>query len=243
MHRMLKSLCCALLIGCGSSNNAPADLSMNGDMAAPPSIPWTASVVDIQTRSALSGVKVCVAPGNQVCAQTDTVGQATLMVPQNAQFMLSYTLAGYPPQYTEHSSTTNVNSSGYLLVSATVEGTLASAVSQQLDPSKANLVFSAVDINYAPLAGVTFAATPTAGAGPYYFGSSSGLPDANATATNSNGLGFVLNVPAGDYDVTATLTGKSCAGAPDKSWPGNTAASAKSRAIAGAITTISIMCK
>jgi hypothetical protein len=211
------------------------------DLAMAQGVSWTTSVLDLQSQKPLAGVNVCIAPANQVCATTTASGMVALTVPPSAQFMLSYTLANYATQFTEHTSSTIAGSNQYLMVSSSTASVLAAAVSKQMDPNKGSLVFSAIDATSLPLSGVTFAITPASGDGPYYF-SSSGLPDSSAKSSSSNGLGFVLNLTASDYDVTAMLTGKTCSGSPNKSWPGSTSASVKARSIVGGITTVSLVC-
>ncbi len=217
------------------------DMTRSPDMSAQ-GITWTTTVIDISTMRGLQGVNVCIYPGNQTCAMTNSAGTESLPVPENSQFMLSYTLSGYVPAYTESTSTTVSDTNNFLLVSTSNEGLLAGAVGKSLDTSKASMVYLALDTNRQPIAGVSFTMTTPAGDGIYYFGSS-GYPSTSATQTSTNGIGFVINAPAADYDVTATATGKSCAGTPTKSWPGMTASSVKARAIAGAVTTVAFTCQ
>lgn len=244
MRRMsfVLALASTLAAGCSGSSMNGADQGGGPDLTVSTAVAWTTNVTDLQSQAALSGVQVCIAPDNQICATTDSSGNATFMAPLNAQFMLSYTQSGYAPQYTEHTSTNIANGNRYLLISTAIRGALVGAVGQSLDPTKGNIIMSAIDgaTNPMPLSGVTFAATPTAGTGPYYFNGS--LPDSNAKSTSSNGLGFILNVPPADYSVTAALTGKSCAGSLNKSWIDTPATNVKVRTIAGALTTVSIVC-
>jgi hypothetical protein len=243
MRCPLFALALSLVAGCSNSpgSSATPDLAPSPpDLAAQHPL-WTTTVRDIQTMNVLAGVSVCIAPANTVCNTTNASGSVTFSAPKNSQFLLSYSLANYVQSYTEHTSTTVDDYNNFLLASVSTQGALSGALSKTVDPSKGNLVLSVVDTQIKPLAGVKFSLTPVAGDGPYYFGPF--LPDKTVTSTSSNGLGLVLNLAAADYDITASLAGKSCAGLPANSWQGQTATSAKGRVIVGGITAVTFLCQ
>jgi len=55
-----------------------------------------------------------------------------------------------------------------------------------------------------PVAGATISATPT---GEIHYNGSAGVPQAQASATAADGIGYAMNVPAGTISVGATKTG------------------------------------
>jgi len=58
-----------------------------------------------------------------------------------------------------------------------------------------------------PVEGATISSTPASGA--YRYNNTSGLPSGNATATSTDGVAFMFNVPSGPITVTATKAGMS----------------------------------
>jgi hypothetical protein len=61
------------------------------------------------------------------------------------------------------------------------------------------------DATMTGVAGATFTATPAGGM--IHYNSSSGLPQAQATSTAADGIGYYMNAPAGNVTVGATKTG------------------------------------
>jgi len=245
--------------GCGddsaSTDSGTTDMSVSHDQSVSPDMASTAdmnfpriTITGTITKQGtmplapLAGVQVCVYPSTTGCATTAADGTYSLMVPATGPSGVTFTLNGYVPVLQEITPPEPIGVDFQLIPAATA-GILATLLHISLDETKGLFATIAVDPGTGmPLSGVSFTVTPApgAGTGPYYV--SGGFPDPQATATSADGSALYLNVPVGDYTVTATLAGKVCGPLPPRAWVKDQL-TAKATAVAGVLTGFSFACQ
>jgi hypothetical protein len=88
-------------------------------------------------------------------------------------------------------------------VDASTFSLLGGAVGVTVDPTAGFVVVQALDCNLQPLAGATVSTNPP-GTVKY---DTAGTPSSGATVTDTDGLAFVFNIPAGNVDISAERYG------------------------------------
>ncbi len=191
-------------------------------MDAPPNVPATITVSGMAAEKSATGTTpkagVMVAAYRNsdpstpvVMATTDASGNYTLMIPTNGMPLDGYvkaTLTGlidtylYPPRPL---AADFANASIFMITTQTrdaLSGALCGSAQLDTNGAIAVLVEDAANM---PIAGATISSTPAAAK--YCYNGSSGLPDKTVTVTAADGIGYVLNVPAGEVTVSAAKSG------------------------------------
>jgi hypothetical protein len=236
----------------GTSSNPDMTMTSNPDTAMAQTVTVSGKVLDYRTTPAMpmpiQGVQVCVYPDTASCVMTDAAGDyKNLLAAQNAQVGISFTKNGFLDSIAEITTTKMAASENYLLIDSGTATGLAALLGAQIDEAKSLLATTAVDTMGNYLKGVSFGSMPATGmnTGPYYFvmpAAGMFLPDKNATATSENGAAIFLNVPAGDYTVTATAMNKVCVPVPTQAWVGTQPNQAKVKAIAKKFVSFAFVC-
>jgi len=144
-----------------------------------------------------------------VMTTTDANGNYSLVVPTNGAPLDGYlkaTGSGYvdtylypPAPLTADFSDASVN----MLTSSTYS--LVFTLSQVTQtPGTGLIALEVMDSTMTTVAGATVSTNP---AGTYRYNGSSGTPDKTSTSTQSDGIAYVLNVPAGSVTVSAAMSG------------------------------------
>jgi hypothetical protein len=212
------------LVACGGSGggNSTPDGAKSADahifMDAPPVVPQMikfSGVTSESTQSSdvpLAGVVVGVyASANEstplAMATSDGSGAYTLMVPTNGSVVDGYikaTKSGYTDNYVYPAAPfqgdqlmANAN-----LVTTSNFGLLGFLVGQTA--GKGLIVAEILSSADASVMGATVASTPASGT--YRYSDSGGTPT-STSSTNTDGASFMVNVPAGHVDISATKSG------------------------------------
>ncbi len=182
----------------------------------------------------VAGVEVCVKEHPAVpCATSCAGGLFSLAgVPDHQDVTLVARKTGYLPLELPRAARQPAGGYYHYLVSALALDALAAGIDRPLDPQAA-MILAAAD-----RPGVRFDLTPTSGCGPIYAGDD-GLPDARQPATGQPALGWLVNLAAADYAITASLHGVPCA--VHLGWR-TEATVARVRATAGAVVAPSFSC-
>ncbi|MBL0214978.1 MAG: hypothetical protein IPQ07_13965 [Myxococcales bacterium] len=199
--------------GGGGGADAPVDVTVNTTIT----ISGVASEITATGRVAQAGVQIVVlkVSDDSVIAMTtsDAAGAFTVSAPSNGAAIDGYlkaTKSGlkdtylYPPG----PLATDFSGATTLMLKANTQSLanqLAGAAAP--DPAKGWIGVLVVDGPTAaamPVMGVTITASPT---GEIHYNSSAGLPQAQAMSTATDGIGYVMNVPAGQVMISATKTG------------------------------------
>lgn len=204
-------LCCAL-IGCGDDG---------GSADAPPSAPAMITVSGTATKhentstSPAAGVMVGAYknsdPNTAVAtAMTDANGNYTMMIPTGGVAVDGYlkaTLASfldtylYPPKALDAdfnmASLNMVNTSTLSLLSGTLCGSTQ-------DTAKGVIAVIVADANMTAVKGASVSSSPTA---QKYCYNSGGFPNKTATATDTDGIAYMINLAPGEVTVNAMMTG------------------------------------
>ena len=147
-------------------------------------------------------------------ATTDASGNYTMMLPTGGVALDGYlkgTLSGfidtylYPPKPLsadfDKASMNMVNTSTLDTLSGTLCG-------NNQDLAKGLVAVIVADANNTAIAGAMVSSTPTAAKYCYNkTGSIGTIPDKSATVTETDGIGYMINLPPGQVTVTATKTG------------------------------------
>jgi hypothetical protein len=204
-------LCCALL-GCGDDG---------GSADAPPSAPPMITVSGTATKhentstSPAAGVMVGAYknsdPNTAVAtAMTDANGNYTMMIPTGGVAVDGYlkaTLASfldtylYPPKALDAdfnmASLNMVDDSTLMLLSGSLCGS-------QQDTAKGVIAMIVADANMTAVKGASVSSSPAA---QKYCYNQGGFPNKSATATDTDGIAYMINLPPGDVTVNARMTG------------------------------------
>jgi hypothetical protein len=218
MRTTLIALCC-FAIGCGGDGGGGgADA---GFMDAPPNVPAMITISGEATKregagSATPAEGVMVAayknsdPNTPIAtATTDAAGLYTLTVTTNGQALDGYlksTLAGfldtylYPPRPLVE----NFDGASLNIINQSSLDLLNTLCQNSQDPANAVIAVLVVDATDTAVEGAAVASTPASG--DYCYNADSGFPGGD-TVTNTDGIAYMLNVPAGNVMVTATKSG------------------------------------
>jgi len=206
---------CLFALGCGDDGGGePAD--------APPNVPamitvsGTAAEKSAGGTTPKSGVMVAAYRNSDpntvvVMTTTDASGNYSLVIPTNGMVLDGYvkaTLSGlvdtylYPPK----PLAADFASASIFMITPSTRSTLSGLLcgSDQMDSNGAVAVL-VEDAANMTIAGATVSSTPAAAK--YCYNGSNGLPDKNATGTAMDGIGYMLNVTAGEVTVSASKSG------------------------------------
>jgi hypothetical protein len=204
---------CLFALGCGDdggggsadASTAPAMITVSG----------TATKREGTSSNPAAGVMVGAyknsdAATSLATATTDAAGMYSMMIPTGGTALDGYlkaTLTGfldtylYPPKPLaadfDSASLNLVNQSTLDLLSGTLCGTLQ-------EGSKGLIAVLVVDAADMPVAGATITGSP---APAKYCYNSGGFPNKNATMTDTDGIAYMINLPAGEVTVSAAKTG------------------------------------
>ncbi len=219
---MTSRLACVLLLSslaaCGSdSNNTPMP---DAPGSAAQMITITGHAQQPLPSMVLAGVTVgayqnandstAIATGT-----TDTSGNFTIQVMTNGVALdgfLKASLSGYLDTYLYPPSPITADYSGAsmnLINESTLETLSGSFCHHGITNANGVIAVEVVDASMTPVAGAAISSTPAPMA--YcYNGATAGVPDSTATATSTDGIGYMLDV-SGEVTVSATKTGSTFA--------------------------------
>lgn len=201
----------ATLAACGGDSKKTPDAPMAPAMIT---ISGTASEITATGRTPKQGVAVTafkVSDDSMIATTTtDAQGNFTITAPTNGSAVDGYvkaTLSGLKDTYLYPPAPLTADFSGatVLMLSPTTQG-LANQLAGAAAPDATKgwigvLVVDAANMN---VAGATLTASPN---GEIHYNGSSGVPQAQATMTAMDGIGYVMNVAAGQVMVGAMKSG------------------------------------
>jgi len=86
----------------------------------------------------------------------------------------------------------------------------ASELGVTLEANTGSVVFTALSVLGAPVAGYSLAISPQAGSGPFFVNATSGDFDPSLTTSSAAGLGSVVNLPTAKYKMDFSSTTLNC---------------------------------
>ncbi len=225
MRRMKAHFLLIAIAACGGSSNPQSDDAPPADakvfLDAPPVVPQSFTISGKTSERSLSGETVvegvtiqAFASSNEAMpiatATTDAQGSYTLTVMTNGAPLDGYLLAtktGYVDIYLYPTAPFIADFTGgdVNMLTPSNKDFLNSLASGNQMAGKGMIGLQIRDAAGQPVAGATVSSTPASGA--YRYTNTSGLPSGNATATSSDGVAFMFNVPSGPITVTATKSG------------------------------------
>ena len=143
-------------------------------------------------------------------ATTDASGAFTMMVPTGGVALQGYvkaTLSGYVDTYLYPPTIVTADQTGLTVFMVTPD--ILTFLSSNLchdaqDTTKGVIALEVLDASMAKVAGATVASSPAAMSDCY---NSGGTPSSSVHMTDTDGIGYLLNVPAGTATVSATKSG------------------------------------
>ena len=238
---MTSRFACVLLLtslaACGSSDNNTTPDSALGSAAQMVTISGTSKANTGTSTSPLAGVAINVyATSNDSTpigtTTSDTAGNWMVTVPTGGHALDGYvkaTVTGYVDSYLYPPKTITADFSGAAMniITQNTYDLVSNLCSGAQLNTNGGIAVEVVDAAGTAVAGATISSTPAASKYCYNSGGNPSLPSGSATATATDGLGYMFNV-TGSAMVTATLSGKT--------FLGHTV-----NARAGALTTTQIM--
>jgi hypothetical protein len=202
--------CVRFLDGSRVANGSPFKIQTT----FPKTVTVTGSMLDFETNKPVSDGKVCVQEEPTLpCATTTATGAYALNdVPNEKDVTLGFKKTGYLSYAVAHGIHQALNNYSCHWLPTTARPTLESKIGAALDPSKGMLLVAVTRV------GATVKLTPAAGIGPVY-ANAEGWPDPSLTGASTQGWVWFVNLPPGDYQVTATgASGTPCP--VEKGWKG-----------------------
>jgi len=213
-------LLCCFVLGCGGGGG---DDGGGGSADAAPQVPATITIMGVAAEKSATGTtpKANVMVGAYrnsdpntpvVTAMSDASGNYTLAIPTNGMPIDGYvkaTLTGlidtylYPPR----PLVADFSGASIFMITTGTRDALSGALcgNAQMDSNGAVAVL-VEDTAAMPIAGASISSMPAAMK--YCYNGTSGLPDKNATGTAADGIGYMLNVTAGEVTVNASKSGQ-----------------------------------
>lgn len=213
-----------LLLGCGDDDAGtvsdagqdaaePEDVFVPGD--AGPTATWEVDVRDLLTGDPVTTARICVHRVPELpCASVNMDGVAMLEVPVNIDLQLHTTATRYMDQLNTFTSDGEPRRVRLDIAKTSNIVPLLSAAGVTLDREKGQLAFLAQSGPGDGLADVTATLDPAGGEGPFFTRDS--IPDAELTATTSDGLGVYANVDPGELEVVYANPAGDCTA--DEGW-------------------------
>lgn len=200
-----------MLAACGGSDTKAVDAPPA--VAAMLTLSGTASSIGIGGRTPEPGVVINaykVSDDSMIgTATTDTSGNFTLTVSTGGVAVDGYlkgTKATFKDTYLYPPAPLTANFSGatVLLLTPSTWNQATQIAGATQTAGNGWIGVLVVDTTMTAVAGATISSTP---AGMVHYNSSSGLPQAQATMTAADGIGYVMNVAAGQVSMSAAKTG------------------------------------
>lgn len=144
-------------------------------------------------------------------ATSDASGNYTLTITTNGTPLDGYlkaTLTGYIDTYLYPPKplVADFSSASIYMITPQTRDALSGALCRSMqEVGKGAVAVLVEDAPSMPVAGATISSTPAAAK--YCYNGSNGLPDPNAMATVADGIGYMLNLPAGEVTVSASKSG------------------------------------
>jgi hypothetical protein len=218
---MNRALAIAFVFGAcgGGSGNSNADAGADAHvfLDAPPVVPQMITIAGMSTEDGqssstpLAGVAISVVKQSDettplATATTDAQGKYSVMVPTGGGVVDAYIVAtksGYADNYVYPAAPfqTDTLMANANLITSSNFNLLGIFTGQQT--GKGLIVIEILDANMMPVMGATVTSTP---ASTYRYSDSNGTPT-STTATAADGTAFLINVPPGHVDVSATKAG------------------------------------
>lgn len=238
----------AALSACGTSPGGAGGGGHGGGDAggggAGTSIALTVRFIDAVTKLGLSGVHVC-AEGHAdfPCEDTGPGGVVTVSLPKETELLLGCTKDGHVPTYmTLTTGREDVDVGVFRLLDEATTATFVSLAGASQDPTKGILVANAYDDiveRDTRVDGATFSLDPAGGKGPIY-GGVAGPPDPKLTGSTTGGPAMFFELDPGDRTVTIAHPARACERG--FGWPGASETAARTKVIAGGMSTVTFVC-
>jgi hypothetical protein len=206
---------CLFALGCGDDGGGGG-----GQMDAPPNVPATITVSGIATERSTSstprmGVMIGAYrnsdPNTPVAtATTDAAGMYTLTITTNGMPLDGYVKATYTGLldtylYPPKPLIADFDGASIFMVSSSTLGLLSNLLCRNdQDLAKGLVAVLVTDAADMPVAGAAVSSTPAAAKYCYNMG---GNPTGDATMTDVDGIGYMLNLPPGEVTVSASKSG------------------------------------
>ncbi|NOY25088.1 MAG: carboxypeptidase-like regulatory domain-containing protein [Oligoflexia bacterium] len=212
----------ALVSACGSESSddtgtsGTSGTSSTSGTSAAPTVTLTGQVIGVLNTEPIEGATVCLDGDATSCVASDSSGVFSIELPEDSDVTVTFSKTDFPTTYMPHHTTTQDLEWRLGMMSWAEADLQATLVDAKLDHSLGTLTFGLVDASAqgADVSGVAVSLSPEAGLGPILV-DSDGLPSLKLTETGT-GFGGWVNLPEGDYTVSFTYSGMSCA--PTYAW-------------------------
>ncbi len=202
------------VVACGGGSSEPLP-------DAPKVTTFPGQVVD-GSGAGIAGASICVLHSELACQTTDGAGNFSFPLPSmpGAQLAVEVTANGYVGVVSLDAEPVAAN--GVMTALFPAEVTLISAAQAATTLGSAGIAYPGtggfLDLRLSgdtaiDLSGATVAIAPAGGVGPVYFGSD-GMLDPALTSSTTNGYVRFGDLPAGQYDLTASAPNKTCSATP-----------------------------
>lgn len=143
-------------------------------------------------------------------ATTDASGMFTMMVPTGGVALQGYvkaSISGYLDTYLYPPTAVTADETGltvYMVTADTLNILSSNLCHDQQQTTKGVIGLEVLDASMAKVAGATVSSSPAAMSDCY---NSNNTPSSSMHVTDTDGIGYLINVPAGTVSVTATKSG------------------------------------
>ena len=198
---------------CLSALLAPGCIQSTPDAVDVPTVPGLFTVGDFISGDGIEDLQICLM-NTDTCDRTDSDGSATLSVPAEADIAITIAGGGYTPTLFALITTSDELTLHTFLAPLVVPTTIANGHGIEIDTDLGHLVSLVVDGNNRPVEG--YAATVSAGEGPYFMNDIGSDLDLELTETSASARVFAMNIEA--ESVTLTLDGPNACRPADYYW-------------------------
>jgi hypothetical protein len=211
------TLALALAACGGSSSSGGSDGNPGGQHDAPPApamVTFSGTVTEKPSGKLLAGVMLgAYGEGSSTSvatATTDANGAFTMTIPTGGAALQGYvkaTLSSNVDTYLYPPTAVGADTTGvtvYMVTPGTLDTLSSTFCKDAQDTAKGAIGIEVLDATMAKVAGATVASNPAAMSQCY---NSGGFPSSSAKMTDTDGIGYLLNVPPGTVTVSATKSG------------------------------------
>jgi len=215
----MKCLALALaLAACGGSSSSNPDGSTGGTADAPPAPAMVTFSGNVSSKGLssmpLSGVTLgAYGEGSTTAVATATSGASgnfTMTIPTGGTALQGYvkaTFSGYLDTYLYPPTAVAADTTGvtvFMVTQSTLDTLSYNLCKDQQDAAKGVIGVEVMDASKATVAGAVVSSNPMAMS---YCYNSGGFPSSSVHMTDTDGIGYVINVAAGNVTVSATKSG------------------------------------
>ncbi len=196
-------------LGASLPDTAPDPLTITGTVYNPgiPGITNDTLIVGADVESFLRGDET-----TPIATTASTTGGAFVLSASNGTQMpvnayVRATASGYWSTYLYPPTPVFTDQTGVQVVmtTKTQAGLVQNLTGVTIDPEKGWVSVLVLDCNGDPVEGATVTSSPAAGDTAYQ--DAGGVPSTSASATSSSGVALLFNVPVGDVELNATVSG------------------------------------